>query len=37
VQFFSKLEQYRSVATIYGKNARNFLGVIRFAASVLSQ
>lgn len=34
-QFFSKRKQYRSVATRYGKKARNFLGAIHLAAAVI--
>jgi transposase len=33
--FFAKLKQYRAIATRYNKMARNFLGVIYLAASVL--
>jgi transposase len=34
-QFFSKLKQYRSIATRYDKTARNFLGAIHLAAAVV--
>lgn len=33
--FFSKLKQYRSIATRYDKTAHNFLGAIYLAASVI--
>lgn len=33
--FFAKLKQYRAIATRYDKTARNFLGAIRLAASVI--
>jgi transposase len=34
-QFFSKLKQYRSIATRYDKTASNFLGAIHLAAAVI--
>ena len=33
--FFAKLKQYRAIATRYDKTARNFLGGIYLAASVI--
>jgi transposase len=33
--FFAKLKQYRAIATRYDKRARNFLGAIYLAASVI--
>ena len=33
--FFAKLKQYRAIATRYDKTARNFLGGILLAASVI--
>lgn len=33
--FFAKLKQYRAIATRYDKTARNFLGAIHLAASVV--
>jgi transposase len=33
--FFAKLKQYRAIATRYDKTARNFLGAIYMAASVI--
>ena len=33
--FFSKLKQYRAIATRYDKTARNFLGGIYLAATVI--
>lgn len=33
--FFAKLKQYRAIATRYDKRARNFLGAIYLAASVV--
>ena len=33
--FFAKLKQYRAIATRYDKTARNFLGAISLAASVV--
>ena len=33
--FFAKLKQYRAIATRYDKIARNFLGAIYMAASVI--
>ncbi len=33
--FFGKLKQYRALATRYDKTARNFLGAIHLAASVI--
>ena len=33
--FFAKLKQYRAIATRYDKTARNFLGAIYMAASVV--
>ena len=33
--FFAKLKQYRAIATRYDKLARNFLGAIYMAASVI--
>jgi transposase len=33
--FFAKLKQYRGIATRYDKTARNFLGAIYLAASVI--
>ena len=33
--FFTKLKQYRAIATCYDKTARNFLGAIHLAASVI--
>ena len=33
--FFAKLKQYRAIATRYDKTARNFLGAIYLAASVV--
>ena len=33
--FFAKLKQYRAIATRYDKTARNFLGAIYLAASVI--
>jgi transposase len=33
--FFSKLKQYRAIATRYDKTARNFLGAIYLAAAVI--
>ena len=33
--FFAKLKQYRAIATRYDKTARNFLGAIHLAASVI--
>ncbi|HEX2949072.1 MAG TPA: transposase [Armatimonadota bacterium] len=33
--FFSRLKQYRGIATQYDKTARNFLGAIYLAASVI--
>ena len=34
-RFFAKLKQYRAIATRYDKTARNFLGAIHLAASVI--
>jgi transposase len=33
--FFCKLKQYRAIATRYDKTARNFLGAIHLAASLI--
>ena len=33
--FFAKLKQYRAIATRYDKTARNFLGAIYLAASIV--
>jgi transposase len=33
--FFAKLKQYRAIATRYDKTARNFLGAVYLAASVV--
>ena len=33
--FFGKLKQYRAIATRYDKTARNFLGAIHLAASII--
>lgn len=33
--FFAKLKQYRAIATRYDKRARNFLGAVYLAASVI--
>ena len=33
--FFARLKQYRAIATRYDKTARNFLGAIHLAASVV--
>ncbi|MEJ6481460.1 transposase, partial [Nostoc punctiforme UO1] len=33
--FFAQLKQYRAIATRYDKRARNFLGAIYLAASVI--
>ena len=33
--FFQKLKQYRAIATRYDKTARNFLGAIHLAASII--
>ena len=33
--FFAKLKQYRAIATRYDKTARNFLGGVLLAASVI--
>lgn len=33
--FFARLKQYRAIATRYDKTARNFLGAIHLAASVI--
>lgn len=33
--FFAKLKQYRAIATRYDKTARNFLGAIHLAASMI--
>ena len=33
--FFAKLKQFRAIATRYDKTARNFLGAIYFAASLI--
>ena len=33
--FFAKLKQYRAIATRYDKTARNFLGAIYMAASLV--
>lgn len=33
--FFAKLKQYRAIATRYDKTARNFLGAIHLAATVV--
>jgi transposase len=33
--FFAKLKQYRAIATRYDKRARNFLGAIYLAATVI--
>lgn len=33
--FFSKRKQYRAIATRYDKTARNFLGAVYLAASVI--
>ena len=33
--FFAKLKQFRAIATRYDKTARNFLGAIYLAASVI--
>jgi len=33
--FFAKLKQYRAIATRYDKTAKNFLGAIFMAASVI--
>lgn len=33
--FFARLKQYRAIATRYDKTARNFLGAIYLAASVI--
>ena len=33
--FFAKLKQFRAIATRYDKTARNFLGAIYLAASIV--
>lgn len=33
--FFSKLKQYRAIATRYDKTARNFLAAIHLAAAIV--
>ncbi len=33
--FFARLKQYRAIATRYEKTARNFLGAIHLAASII--
>jgi transposase len=33
--FFARLKQYRAIATRYDKTARNFLGAIYLAASIV--
>ncbi|GJM17664.1 MAG: IS5 family transposase [Thermodesulfobacteriota bacterium] len=33
--FFQKLKQYRAIATRYDKTARNFLGAIYLASSII--
>ena len=33
--FFARLKQYRCIATRYDKTARNFLGAIHLAASIV--
>jgi len=33
--FFARLKQYRTIATRYDKTARNFLGAIHLAATVV--
>lgn len=33
--FFARLKQYRAIATRYDKTARNFLGAIHLAASIV--
>ncbi|WP_371256855.1 transposase [Ottowia sp. oral taxon 894] len=33
--FFAKLKQCRAIATRYDKTARNFLGVVHLAATVV--
>ena len=33
--FFARLKQYRAIATRYDKTARNFLGAIHLAASMV--
>jgi len=33
--FFGKLKQYRAIATRYDKTARNFLGAVHIAASII--
>ena len=33
--FFTRLKQYRAIATRYDKTARNFLGAIHLAAAVV--
>ena len=33
--FFAKLKQYRAIATRYDKTARNFLGGVHLAATVI--
>ena len=33
--FFAKLKQYRAIATRYDKTAKNFLGAIHLAASII--
>jgi transposase len=33
--FFAKLKQFRAIATRYDKTARNFLGAIHLAASII--
>jgi transposase len=33
--FFARLKQYRAIATRYDKTARNFLGAVHLAASIV--
>ncbi|MGL4824624.1 MAG: transposase, partial [Alphaproteobacteria bacterium] len=33
--FFSKLKQYRAIATRYDKTATNFLGAIQLASAII--
>ena len=33
--FFARLKQYRAIATRYDKTARNFLGAIHLAATMV--
>ena len=33
--FFARLKQYRAIATRYDKTARNFLGAIHLAATIV--